>query len=109
MAKASGTDLAGFESQFKTTQLFAKPADAVAFTKDAKLPKTMEFVAKFLLDHGIFGQGSKGSDSSSCSPAARPSATRARSSCVGFELYGDGCGRQALAACRGEAHPLPAL
>ena len=33
MAKASGTDLAGFDSQLATTKLFDKPADAVAFTK----------------------------------------------------------------------------
>jgi NitT/TauT family transport system substrate-binding protein len=62
MAKASSTDLAGFDSQLKTTQMFYKPAEAVAFTKDAKLPTTMEFVAKFLFDHGIFGQGAKGPD-----------------------------------------------
>ncbi len=59
MAKASGTDLAGFDSQLKTTKLFAKPADAVAFTKDAKLLKTQEFVAKFLFEHDIFKGASK--------------------------------------------------
>jgi NitT/TauT family transport system substrate-binding protein len=62
MAKASGTDLAGFDSQLKTTQMFFKPADAVAFTKDGKLPTTMQFVAKFLFDHGILGQGATGPD-----------------------------------------------
>lgn len=62
MAKASGTDLAGFDSQLKTTQMFYKPADAIAFTKDAKLPTTMQFVAKFLFDHGILGQGATGPD-----------------------------------------------
>ena len=54
MAKASGTDVAGFDAQLKTTMLFTKPADAVAFTKDAKLLKTQEFVAKFLFEHDIF-------------------------------------------------------
>jgi NitT/TauT family transport system substrate-binding protein len=54
MAKASGTDVAGFNAQLKSTQMFYKPADAVAFTKDAKLLQTQEFVAKFLFDHGIF-------------------------------------------------------
>ena len=62
MAKASGTDLAGFDAQLKTTQMFYKPADAVAFTKDAKLPTTMQFVAKFLFDKGILGQGATGPD-----------------------------------------------
>jgi NitT/TauT family transport system substrate-binding protein len=62
MAKASGTDLAGFEAQLKTTQMFYKPAEAVAFTKDEKLARTMQFVAKFLFDHGILGQGATGPD-----------------------------------------------
>jgi NitT/TauT family transport system substrate-binding protein len=62
MAKASGTDLAGFDAQLKTTQMFYKPAEAVAFTKDAKLATTMQFVAKFLFDHGILGQGATGPD-----------------------------------------------
>ena len=35
MAKASGTDLAGFDSQLASTKLFDKPADAEAFTKSA--------------------------------------------------------------------------
>jgi NitT/TauT family transport system substrate-binding protein len=54
MAKASATDVAGFDAQLKTTMLFTKPADAVKFTKDAKLLKTQEFVAKFLFEHDIF-------------------------------------------------------
>jgi NitT/TauT family transport system substrate-binding protein len=62
MAKASGTDLDGFNSQLKTTQMYYKPADAVAFTKDAKLAQTMTFVAKFLFDHGILGQNAPGPD-----------------------------------------------
>jgi NAD+ synthase (glutamine-hydrolysing) len=34
MAKASGTDLAGFASQLATTQMFYEPAEAVAFSRD---------------------------------------------------------------------------
>lgn len=62
MAKASGTDLAGYDAQLKTTEMFFKPAEAVAFTKDAKLPQTMSFVAKFLFDHGILGEGAPSAD-----------------------------------------------
>lgn len=62
MAKASGTDLAGFDGQLKTTQMFYKPAEGVAFSKDPKLATTMQFVAKFLFDHGILGQGAKSAD-----------------------------------------------
>jgi len=62
MAKASGTDLAGYDAQLATTQMFYAPADAVAFTKDAKLAETMTFVAKFLFDHGILGEGAPSAD-----------------------------------------------
>jgi len=57
MATASGTDLAGYKAQLGSTEMFYTPAEAVAFTTSATLPKTMEFVAKFLFDHGILGEG----------------------------------------------------
>jgi NitT/TauT family transport system substrate-binding protein len=57
MATASGTDLAGYKAQLDSTAMFFTPADAVAFTQGAELPKTMEFVATFLFDHGILGEG----------------------------------------------------
>ncbi|MGF1621455.1 MAG: putative urea ABC transporter substrate-binding protein [Rhodomicrobiaceae bacterium] len=62
MATASGTDLAGYDAQLATTQMFYTPAEAVAFTKDDKLPQTMQFVAKFLFDKGILGEGAPSAD-----------------------------------------------
>jgi NitT/TauT family transport system substrate-binding protein len=62
MATASGTDLAGFDAQLATTQMFYTPADAVAFTGDEKLIETMKFVAQFLFDHGILGEGASSPD-----------------------------------------------
>jgi NitT/TauT family transport system substrate-binding protein len=62
MAKASGTDLAGFESQLKTTKMFYSPAEAVTFTKSPALVKTMDYVRKFSFDHGILGEGAKSVD-----------------------------------------------
>ena len=62
MAEASGTDLAGFNAQLATTQMFYEPADAVAFTNDEKLVETMKFVAQFLFDHGILGEGATSPD-----------------------------------------------
>ncbi len=59
MATASGTDLAGFDAQLATTQMFYDPAAAVAFAGDEKLITTMKFVAQFLFDHGILGEGAK--------------------------------------------------
>jgi len=59
MAKASGTDLAGFEGQLKTTRMFYNPAEAVSFTKSPALVKTMDYVRKFSFEHGLLGQGAK--------------------------------------------------
>ncbi len=36
MAKLSGTDLAGFDAQLKTTQMFYTPKEAVAFAKQRR-------------------------------------------------------------------------
>ena len=55
MAKASGTDLAGFDAQLATTAMFFDPAKAVAFTEGPELPKTMDHVRNFLFSHGILG------------------------------------------------------
>ena len=62
MAEASGTDLAGFNAQLATTQMFYQPADAVAFVNDPRLIETMKFVAQFLFDHGILGEGATSPD-----------------------------------------------
>jgi NitT/TauT family transport system substrate-binding protein len=57
MAKASGTDLAGYNAQLATTKMFYKAADAVAFTNDKALTDTMQAVAEFSFDHGLLGEG----------------------------------------------------
>ena len=57
MAEASGTDLAGYKAQLDSTEMFYAPADAVTFTESGDLPKTMKFVAEFLFDKGILGEG----------------------------------------------------
>ena len=62
MASASGTDLAGYDAQLATTEMFYEPAKAVEFTNQEKLIETMTFVAKFLFDHGILGEGAPSPD-----------------------------------------------
>ena len=57
MAKAAGTDLAGFDSQLATTKMFYAPADAVAFATSPKIVETMGNVARFSFDHGLLGNG----------------------------------------------------
>jgi NitT/TauT family transport system substrate-binding protein len=57
MAKASGTDSAGFDSQLATTHLFAQPADALAFMTGPTVSQTMDSVRRFSFDHGLLGRG----------------------------------------------------
>jgi len=62
MAKASGTDLAGFESQLASTKLFDKASDAVTFTKSATIKSTMDHVRKFLFEKALLGKNAKSAD-----------------------------------------------
>ena len=57
LAKASGTDLAGYESQLDSTRLFYNAADAVAFVNSPELKSTMQRVAEFSFAHGLLGEG----------------------------------------------------
>jgi NitT/TauT family transport system substrate-binding protein len=62
MAKASGTNPAGFASQLATTHLFATPADAYQFVTGDSIIKNMDLVRKFSFEHGILGQGAGSAD-----------------------------------------------
>ena len=62
LAEASGTDLAGYQAQLASTEMFYDPAAAVAFTQSAELPETMVNVANFLFDKGILGEGAPSAD-----------------------------------------------
>ena len=62
MAKASGTDLAGFEAQLKTTRMFYTPADALKFTSSAELRKIMDLVRTFCFEHNLLGDNVKSKD-----------------------------------------------
>jgi len=57
MATASGTDLAGFESQLASTAMFYTPAQALELVNSGKLVDTMRQVAEFSFDHGLLGAG----------------------------------------------------
>src|SRR5467141_4099762 len=62
MAKDSGTDLAGFEAQLKTTRMFYTPKDALAFAKGADLPKITDLVRTFSFEHNLLGEKVKSKD-----------------------------------------------
>ncbi len=59
MAKASGTDLAGFDGMLKTTEMFFDPKDAVTFTTSEDLKKTTERVSNFLFEKSLLGKDAK--------------------------------------------------
>jgi NitT/TauT family transport system substrate-binding protein len=62
MAKLSGTDLAGFESQLKTTHLYVDPKSAASFAADPALETATDRVRHFSFDHGLFGQAARSVD-----------------------------------------------
>jgi NitT/TauT family transport system substrate-binding protein len=55
MAKFAGGTEAEFKAQLRTTQMFYKAGEAVAFATGEDLKKTMEYVRAFCFDHGLYG------------------------------------------------------
>lgn len=62
MAKASATDLAGYDAQLAATKMFYSAADAVAFATSPQLPQTMSKVAGFSFEHGLLGEGAQSAE-----------------------------------------------
>ena len=62
MAKASGTDLAGYDAQLAATRMFYRAQDAVTFATSPQLPATMTKVAAFSFSHGLLGEGARSAD-----------------------------------------------
>ena len=62
MAKLSGTDLAGFETQLKTTHMYYTPKDGADFMSGTELPKIMDLVRGFCFEHNLLGENVKSKD-----------------------------------------------
>lgn len=62
MAKLAGATPEAFDSQLKTTYLYADPKAAVAATSSPDLITTMTRVRDFSFAQGLFGQGAKSAD-----------------------------------------------
>ena len=62
MAADSGTDLAGYQAQLKTTHLFWTAAETLTFISSPELAKTMQRVAQFSFDKGLLGEGAQRAD-----------------------------------------------
>jgi NitT/TauT family transport system substrate-binding protein len=62
MAKLSGTDLANYQAQLKTTYLYHDPKAAMDFTLSPDLVTANDKVRRFSFDNGLFGKGAKSVD-----------------------------------------------
>lgn len=62
MAKLSGTDLAGYQSQLEATYLYDQPQAYVDFISSQAAMDAMDRVRKFSFDNGLFGQSAKSVD-----------------------------------------------
>ena len=62
MAQLSGTDLAGYEAQLKTTKLFYTAQETQAFTMAPALVASNDLVRQFSFDHALLGQGAASAD-----------------------------------------------
>jgi len=62
MAKLSGTDVANYEGQLKTTYLYMKPQDALAYLNSPALVGHMDAVRQFSFSKGLFGPNAKSVD-----------------------------------------------
>lgn len=57
MAEASETDLAGYDAQLASTEMFYTPQAALGLTSSTELVSTMTNVAEFSFEHGLLGDG----------------------------------------------------
>lgn len=57
MAEASETDLAGYDAQLASTEMFYTPQAALGLTNSKELVSTMTNVAEFSFEHGLLGDG----------------------------------------------------
>ena len=98
MAKASGTDLAGFKGQLATTYLYSTAGQRRGGDQSPDLVKKMDLVRNFSFDHGLLGEGAKTVDAVGIE---FPGGSHARQQgqpqdALRRELHADGGGRKAL-------------
>ena len=107
MAKASGTDLAGFKGQLATTKMYRDAGrGACASPPGPDLVKTMDLVRKFSFDHGLLGEGAKTVGRGRHRVPGGKTLGDAKANVkmrFDAELHEDGGGRQALSASRARA------
>ncbi len=110
MAKASGTDLKGFNAQLATTYMYWTPAAAVAAVTSPRLVTTMDSVRKFSFEKGLLGAGAKTVDAVGIEFPGGKTLGNPKSITMRFDpsIHEAGGGRQALATRRRCAADQPA-
>jgi NitT/TauT family transport system substrate-binding protein len=62
MAESAGCSLTEYKMQLKTTAMFYKPEDGVAYTSSDEVKQKMNYVRKFCFDHGLLGENARSVD-----------------------------------------------
>ncbi|MGH7599956.1 MAG: putative urea ABC transporter substrate-binding protein [bacterium] len=62
MAESSGATPASFKQQLRTTAMYYRAQDAVAFTQSPELYRSMDFVRKFCFEHKLLGESATSVD-----------------------------------------------
>jgi len=62
MADSAECSLAEYKSQLKTTAMYYRPAEALAFVEGTAIKEKMEFVRQFCFAHGLLGENARSVD-----------------------------------------------
>lgn len=62
MADSAECSLAEYKAQLKTTAMYYRPAEALAFIEGNAIKEKMDFVRQFCFDHGLLGENARSVD-----------------------------------------------
>ena len=62
MSESAGCSLTEYKMQLKTTAMFYKPEEGVAYTSSDEIKQKMNYVRKFCFDHGLLGENARSVD-----------------------------------------------
>ena len=62
MAESAGCSLTEYKMQLKTTAMFYKPEEGVAYTSSEEIRQKMNYVRAFCFDHGLLGENARSLD-----------------------------------------------
>ena len=62
MARSAESSLVEYQNQLRTTMMFYRPKDAVAYTSGSEIQEKMDLVRRFCAGHGLLGEEVTGPD-----------------------------------------------